>query len=709
MDGMRDSLVQPGDVEAPAPQALAVQGQQPQHNGASPSSMTPTSPAEVQVMQINEVIGLLKDKKVLHVKGFGGGEQIASDESNANLKQAVSALEDFAPDYLVVDGDPWNEEGFGRYIKSFVTKTKEVEKRPKVIWVRATRLQGNDFEDRADKEKRRLQAIEWSEQGIPIVFTWIDEELQKQKMNLLFGANTSSTLEGKKFNDRGSVLVLGQPQQAWVSDLDGPIRQAIQRVEDSNPQGGFEKCSFENAAKGNAIFDCVGDAECRAQGVACFGGGESVLLELASFYLNPRADNFNASESALIMPFGRGRETDPLLPRHVGIAFDVKSGLLWARPGGHNKWMRKHNEDFAIFRQFCDCLDHICRNGEPTSGYNSATDFPRSDFKNQCTALGDQYLFAKRGERIGQDGRKKLELLSVSADENEVDGFPGASVIFAVGAVRWRASLQGWLLSSGLRLASIIAVVQLDVKLFKGQEEWHDLSYRLRYGFVSMSVAALLLEVLVAVDKVKTADMSSLEPLLNVRGINECCTGTFRFIAGLLASLVLRFLAMPAELLSAPINIMWQSINKQPLGFEQPPVLMDISRINHEYQRCSGQLIALPKMLLEDLFMFVLKIALYASHGGGDMHFVLAMAILSFLWSFCTSARYLRTVFDYEAEFGAHLRHGDPLSVKGRYESLEKQTLWRGQIGKLTRCLKNNHCIRRCLRCRLTKDGEPMR
>merc|ERR1712087_629486 len=83
----------------------------------------------------------------------------------------------------------------------------------------------------------------------------------------------------------------------------------------------FEKCSFENAAKGNAIYQHLrGDGrKPAAQGVVSFGGGESVLLEYSSLYLFPGSD-FDADQAALF-PFSRGKPDDPTLPAHEGHAF----------------------------------------------------------------------------------------------------------------------------------------------------------------------------------------------------------------------------------------------------------------------------------------------------------------------------------------------------------------------------------------------------
>ena len=43
-----------------------------------------------------------------------------------------------------------------------------------------------------------------------------------------------------------------------------------------------DKCSFENAAKGNVIFDSLDVCNCAAHGAVSFGGRESVVLEFAT-------------------------------------------------------------------------------------------------------------------------------------------------------------------------------------------------------------------------------------------------------------------------------------------------------------------------------------------------------------------------------------------------------------------------------------------
>ena len=81
----------------------------------------------------------------------------------------------------------------------------------------------------------------------------------------------------------------------------------------------FEKCSFENAAKGNAIYQRLrGEGRMpAAHGVVSFGGGESALLEFATLCLFPDS-GFDAGQAALF-PFSRGAPSDPA--RCLGSSF----------------------------------------------------------------------------------------------------------------------------------------------------------------------------------------------------------------------------------------------------------------------------------------------------------------------------------------------------------------------------------------------------
>merc|ERR550525_133440 len=102
--------------------------------------------------------------------------------------------------------------------------------------------------------------------------------------------------------------------------MEPTIKEAIAAVEHRGSLQYFEKCSLENAAKGNAIFDALHNPNSAVHGVVSFGGGESVLLEFGTAYLNS-GSGFDSCNAA-IFPFSRGREgTDPELPRHVGAAF----------------------------------------------------------------------------------------------------------------------------------------------------------------------------------------------------------------------------------------------------------------------------------------------------------------------------------------------------------------------------------------------------
>ncbi|CAK0847334.1 unnamed protein product [Prorocentrum cordatum] len=127
-------------------------------------------------------------------------------------------------------------------------------------------------------------------------------------MDKLFGADCREKLQGQRFDCRGAVKLLQAAEPdgpEWLRGLKGTapgceLYRAIETVESRAEQQFFEKCSFEIAAKGNAIYQHLRGAghAPAAQGVVSFGGGESVLLEFATLYLFP-GSGFDAGRAAL--------------------------------------------------------------------------------------------------------------------------------------------------------------------------------------------------------------------------------------------------------------------------------------------------------------------------------------------------------------------------------------------------------------------------
>jgi len=270
---------------------------------------------------------------VLHVKGFGGGFGEMKHGASKQQEQddrAVEAILGFRPDYLVIDGDPW-KDGFQRYVKAYADKCREKQVTlPKLVWVKDIK---GDSPTKDERTKKLGKAAEWAkETKLQVVVSWLPESTITEGMSSLFGADCVEKLKEEKFNSRGKVRLLDAAQPLeWMRGMEGTADQsqrdiymAIKDVESRENKKCFEKCSFENSAKGNAIYQHLrGEGyQPEAQGAVSFGGGESVLLEFATLYLFP-GSGFDREQAALL-PFTRGKPDDPKLPQHVGSAFNQK-------------------------------------------------------------------------------------------------------------------------------------------------------------------------------------------------------------------------------------------------------------------------------------------------------------------------------------------------------------------------------------------------
>lgn len=305
-------------------------------------------PAELEVLetaaQWSGFLRELSGKRVLHVKGFGSGFKDPTPEQKRTQEdqdvKAQKALSSFGPDCMVVDGDPWGE-GFQRYIKKFVDK-RSVTGKAKLLWVKNVKLDDTGKPMPEEREKRVKQAMEWATQGLDVKVRWLAETEISEGVDKLFGPGAWAKLQPATSSHRGDIrlqdvgLDASQAPAQWLAALKGAknsaalaLHEAIRTIETRSENQGFEKCSFENAAKGNAIFQLVhGASDLKAHGAISFGGGESVLLEFSSLYLNPGSAHLICGDHAALLPFTRGREgQDPILPEHLGTRF----GLLSAR------------------------------------------------------------------------------------------------------------------------------------------------------------------------------------------------------------------------------------------------------------------------------------------------------------------------------------------------------------------------------------------
>mmetsp|Transcript_149387 Transcript_149387/g.263717 ORF Transcript_149387/g.263717 Transcript_149387/m.263717 type:complete len:650 (+) Transcript_149387:116-2065(+) len=263
----------------------------------------------------------LKDCRVIHVKGFGSGfKEPFKEQQVLDAKQkdeAVIALEISAPDFIAVDGDPWGG-GFQAYIKAYFDHQEATGgKIPKLIWAKNVWLGGDEgcLVDEKERDKRVTQAKEWASKGFEVIVYWIGMDELGQKINELFGAKFVEIHKEAKFNARGLVKIMSDSGLSWVQGVREDFKKKIQDIE--SPQRGgkqyFEKCSFENAAKGNLIFELLHNDAAAMHGAICFGGGESVLLEISTKYMNSAVKAPRGEVG--IYPFTRGRhEEDPRLP-----------------------------------------------------------------------------------------------------------------------------------------------------------------------------------------------------------------------------------------------------------------------------------------------------------------------------------------------------------------------------------------------------------
>lgn len=270
----------------------------------------------------------LKGKRVLHVKGFGGGFKDPTEEQKgieaAQNETALLDLEKWAPDVIVVDGDPWGV-GFQVHLKNYADKLKrDGQEVPKLVWAKDTKLEGDEsrIADEAEREKKTKKAQEYADNGFSVVYYPVNAEDLGKSINKLYGDRFVEDNASAPHNARGLVKISSDPPPAWSKGMHDIVRESVSAIEhsDRGDKQYFEKCSFENSAKGNLIYDLLHNSESAAHGVACFGGGESVLLEVATRHLN--SESGTLSKDVLVLPFSRGREgVDPKLPTHRGASF----------------------------------------------------------------------------------------------------------------------------------------------------------------------------------------------------------------------------------------------------------------------------------------------------------------------------------------------------------------------------------------------------
>lgn len=269
----------------------------------------------------------LRGKKVLHVKGFGSSFKDPTSEQQGiddhQRAAALIAMQNFAPDYFVVDGDPWGK-GFQTHLKDYIDEIKGDGQVPTLIWAKNVELVDHDrhFNGAEAKQKRLKQAKEWAQQGLNVVVFWVDAQMLDRRIDEMFGDSFVEDHRCMSHDVRGLRKIVPEPQPTWVKGMSDIVWESILAIEsaDRGAKRYFEKCSFENAAKGNLIFDLLHIGKPAQHGVVCFGGGESVLLEIATKYLNKSSEALQ--QDIAVFPFTRGREgQDPVLPSYRGASF----------------------------------------------------------------------------------------------------------------------------------------------------------------------------------------------------------------------------------------------------------------------------------------------------------------------------------------------------------------------------------------------------
>eukprot|EP00931_Biecheleriopsis_adriatica_P052600 TRINITY_DN30628_c0_g1_i1.p1 TRINITY_DN30628_c0_g1~~TRINITY_DN30628_c0_g1_i1.p1 ORF type:complete len:297 (-),score=64.74 TRINITY_DN30628_c0_g1_i1:56-946(-) len=260
--------------------------------------------------------------RVLHVKGFG---RCFLDSQQQNLAReqmdtALTAMRSFKPDFLVVDGDPF-KNGFQAYIQHYVDQQKQLcGIAPKVIWAKNAGMDdAGNLSDANEKQHRLQQAQSWEAAGMDVIVYFISDKSISEKVRELYGVEADSPA---KFSERGLVQLFSA-QPSWMKGVNTRLQESISNIESNARQElrFFEKCSFENSAKGNVIFEALHTEGLEKHGVICFGGGESVLLEIASKYCNEVDSLKPPSSDVAVFLFSRGKSDDPLLVEHVGESF----------------------------------------------------------------------------------------------------------------------------------------------------------------------------------------------------------------------------------------------------------------------------------------------------------------------------------------------------------------------------------------------------
>jgi len=234
-------------------------------------------------------------------------------------EEAASALEIAAPDFIVIDGHP-RGQGFQVYIEDYIKhQMAHGRKIPTLVWAKSANLHGEEARcvDEEERNESLKQAQDWAAQGFAVILYWVSVDEVTKKIDELFGSHFRKKTISEDDNTRGLLKIMSEPALPWFEgirdDLCPELKKRIQDVESPQREEAqyFKKVSFENAARGNLIFDLLHNSAAALHGVVFFGGDESDLLELCTKHFN----RTNQTSEVGFFPMTRGRyKEDPRIP-----------------------------------------------------------------------------------------------------------------------------------------------------------------------------------------------------------------------------------------------------------------------------------------------------------------------------------------------------------------------------------------------------------
>merc|ERR1711972_1305818 len=98
------------------------------------------------------------------------------------MSKVLGHFEEIRPDYIVVDGDPFDDTGFPEYVRKFMQS--DSGSKTKMLWVKEVSV---DSDDKVSKELERLlqKAQKWEVPGLFVPFSGSQIE---EKMGEIFNS-----------------------------------------------------------------------------------------------------------------------------------------------------------------------------------------------------------------------------------------------------------------------------------------------------------------------------------------------------------------------------------------------------------------------------------------------------------------------------------------------------------------------------------------